>query len=228
LSSLSFFRNGKPNYLTKIKIFNLSLTKIEINMTQRLNRIIAPLKSKILAAILPNGYYFSKKGYCPCCQQNVLFEAYHDWFRDNLLCNNPQCRSVPRERALMLMINKYDPNWRNLKIHESSPIDRGASMLLKNECANYHASQYYPNHAFGSKIDGFRNEDLENQTFENEVFDLVISQDVMEHIYDPAKAFSEIARTLKPGGAHIFSVPIENRHTPSEIWAVKASDGGGG
>jgi hypothetical protein len=31
--------------------------------------------------------------------------------------------------------------------------------------------------------------------------------DVMEHVLNPAAAFSETARTLKPKGAHVFTVP---------------------
>jgi SAM-dependent methyltransferase len=38
-------------------------------------------------------------------------------------------------------------------------------------------------------------------------FDLVVTSDVFEHVLEPAKAFAEIARTLRPGGAHIFTVP---------------------
>lgn len=43
----------------------------------------------------------------------------------------------------------------------------------------------------------------------------------MEHIYDPEKAFSDIARTLKKGGGHIYTVPIINKFMPTEVWAVK-------
>jgi len=44
-------------------------------------------------------------------------------------------------------------------------------------------------------------------TFKNESFDLFITQDVLEHVLNPKTAFREIARTLKPGGAHIFTIP---------------------
>ena len=45
-------------------------------------------------------------------------------------------------------------------------------------------------------------------TFGDGSFDLVITQDVFEHVLNPALAFREIARILKPGGAHIFTVPL--------------------
>jgi SAM-dependent methyltransferase len=40
-------------------------------------------------------------------------------------------------------------------------------------------------------------------------FDLVITQDFFEHVLRPAKAFTGIARTLKPGGALIYTVPYD-------------------
>ena len=47
----------------------------------------------------------------------------------------------------------------------------------------------------------------------------------MEHIFKPEKAFSEIARVLKPGGAHIFTVPLINKGEKSERWASRGDDG---
>lgn len=188
-----------------------------------LNKIRNRIKAKSLAYLLPSGFYFRQKGYCPCCEKEVTFLATNSWLRDSFVCDH--CHSIPRERALMIIIEKYYPNWRALKIHESSPTYRGASLRLKNDAKDYIATQYYPNKAFGSVINDAISQDLENQTFADESFDLVISQDVMEHVYDPAKAFSEIERTLKEGGAHIFSVPIINKHMKSEVWAVKGEDG---
>lgn len=57
-------------------------------------------------------------------------------------------------------------------------------------------------------IAGFRNENLENQTFKDESFDLVISLDVMEHVFCPDKVYSEIYRTLKKGGYYLHTFPI--------------------
>lgn len=125
----------------------------------------------------------------------------------------------------MAAIEKHYPNWRELRIHESSPIQRGASLKLKNHCKNYLASQYYPDTEYGTIVDGFRNENLESQTFADESFDLVITQDVMEHVYHPDRVFCEIARTLATGGAHIFTVPMINKYAKTEVWATLNSDG---
>jgi 2-polyprenyl-3-methyl-5-hydroxy-6-metoxy-1,4-benzoquinol methylase len=56
--------------------------------------------------------------------------------------------------------------------------------------------------------DGWRCENLETQTFPSGVFDLVITQDVLEHLFHPKAALKEIARTLRPGGAHAATTPI--------------------
>lgn len=178
--------------------------------------------SKIIILKKPKAFYFSHRGYCPCCDRKVTFTAYNSWLRENFLCSN--CGSLPRERALMMIIEKYFPNWRDLKIHESSPVNRGASLKLRKGAKKYIDSQYNANKSFGILLENCINQDLENQTFNNEVFDIVVTQDVMEHLYEPAKAFAEIARTLKKGGAHIFTVPIINRHKPSEVWAIKGEN----
>lgn len=192
-------------------------------MSNVLNSFAKNVKKKIRNLVIPGGYYFSKAGFCPCCDSEVTFEAYDSWLRDCFLCSN--CHSLPRERALMLTIQKYFPDWKNLHIHESSPVNRGTSKKLKDQCSNYLSSQYYPGQTFGQTIDGHQNEDLENQTFQDSVFDLVITQDVFEHIYHPEKAFKEIGRTLKPGGAHIFTVPIINKHRKTEVWAKAGPQG---
>ena len=54
---------------------------------------------------------------------------------------------------------------------------------------------------------------IDQETFDSEIFDLVVSLDVMEHVDEPEKAFCEIYRTLKPGGAYVCTFPIRNNQT---------------
>ena len=167
---------------------------------------------------------FSNQGYCNTCDTNTTFNAYSEWFRDNYICQN--CKSIPRERALMSVIEKYYPNYSELSIHESSPCTRGTSVKLAKKCTKYASSHYYPKMKFGEKhSSGHLNIDLENQHFEDNSFDLVVTQDVMEHVFNPAMAFKEIMRTLKPGGAHIFTTPLVNKFKPSQICAKKDANG---
>jgi len=100
------------------------------------------------------------------------------------------------------------PDWRSCIVHESSPSIRGTSQRLKNEVSNYIETQFFSKELLGSVVRGFRNENLEKMTFANNSIDLHITQDVIEHVFDVDRAFAEIARTLKSGGMHIFTVPI--------------------
>ncbi|MCP6718797.1 MAG: methyltransferase domain-containing protein [Patescibacteria group bacterium] len=50
--------------------------------------------------------------------------------------------------------------------------------------------------------------DVTNLSFENQFFDLVVAAEVLEHIKNDKRAFSEIARVLKPSGFFLFSVPL--------------------
>jgi len=125
----------------------------------------------------------------------------------------------------MLVIDEHFPNWRSLTIHESSPGSRGASSRLASGCLGYIPSQFFPDETPGSMVGRFRCENLESLTFADESIDLHITQDVIEHVFHPSRVFREIARTLKPGGAHIFTVPLVNKHKPSKLRARKGVDG---
>jgi SAM-dependent methyltransferase len=45
-------------------------------------------------------------------------------------------------------------------------------------------------------------------TFTDNTFDLFLTQDVLEHVFNPQKAVREMLRVVKPGGYVIFTIPI--------------------
>jgi len=145
------------------------------------------------------------RGECPVCEKRTLFVKIGAWLRDHYLC--VRCRSIPRQRALIHTLDVYIPDWRNMRIHESSPSEGSIFNKFLAECQDYTASQFYPEIPRGTVYKEFRCEDLANQTFADESFDLVITQDVFEHLLDPIQSLQEICRTLKPGGVHVFTVP---------------------
>jgi len=161
--------------------------------------------AKKYSQILINGVFGKVNiGYCPVCEKGSFFVIKGAWLRDNYVCIN--CNSIPRVRHLNHVLQKFFPNYRELAIHESSPSGPTFDKFRK-ECARYVPTYFWPDVKPGQSKDGFRCENLESLTFEDASFDLVITQDVMEHVMNPDKAFAEIARTLKPGGAHVFTVP---------------------
>lgn len=162
-------------------------------------------------------------GRCVICQADVVFTSRYKWYRDHLKC--PRCDSVPRERALMYVLETFYPQWRKLRIHEMAPTGRGVSLKLR-EAAGYEASQYFPSLPLGERSpEGWMNQDAENLTYADDTFDLVVTQDVFEHVFDIDAAFLEIRRTLRPGGAHIFTTPLVNKARSTECRASRAADG---
>ena len=127
----------------------------------------------------------------------------------------------------MRVIEQYYPNYRDLAVHESSPAMRGVSARLAKDCKEYSYSHYFPDITPGTLHPerGERCENLEALTFPDQSFDLVITQDVLEHVFRPRRVFSEVARVLKPGGAHIFTVPIVRKAKRTRRRAEIQADG---
>lgn len=166
---------------------------------------------------------YDRQGHCPICEAPARFVAHEAWFRDALRCTG--CGSIPRERALALVLARRFPGWRALAIHESSPADRGISAKLARECAGYLGTQFFPGAAPGAMVRGFRNENLEALSFPDASFDLTITLDVMEHVNQPDTVLREVRRTLKPGGAYLFTVPTYKERVSSERRAHYREDG---
>lgn len=140
-------------------------------------------------------------GYCPCCRSGVTFTVHGNWLRDDYRCD--RCGSIPRQRHLVTILDLLFPKWRRMRIHESSPSPPSLSV----GCRHYGSSQYLAGVRPGTSQKGIRCENLEALTFASDTFDIFITQDVMEHVFHPAKALQEIHRTLKSGGAHVFTAP---------------------
>jgi SAM-dependent methyltransferase len=76
------------------------------------------------------------------------------------------------------------------------------------KAGEYHQSFYDPSIPSGTIRNGIACQDLMATSHPDAYFDLVVSSDIMEHVRHPFEAFAEIRRILKPGGAHVFTVPF--------------------
>ncbi len=160
-------------------------------------------------------------GWCPICATRSVFVDTGGHPRNHLFC--VRCNSIPRNRALIDVLSSVSPTWRERTIHESSPYGP-SSQKLRREGARYSASFWRPELDRGASSGEIRNEDLEQLTYPDETFDLFITSDVFEHLFDPHTAFREIARVLRPGGAHVFTVP----YWPERTTQVRATRTGSG
>ncbi len=162
----------------------------------------------------------SEKEKCHVCG-NIVKILPSESLRETLC---PVCRSGKRNRDLAkVIVGKFAQSSLSLSeaveklkdkyIYESQ-CSGSIHNILKN-LPNYTCSEYFDGVPLGSRNRmGIRCEDLQNLTFQSNTFDLIITQDVLEHVVQPKKAFSEINRVLKVGGLHIFTVPVhESRKT---------------
>ncbi len=173
--------------------------------------------SKILKYLNPMLIWRHSKGICPVCSHRTifLFTKKLELIREHAVCI--RCRSISRHRAMALCIlNEYStkgirnltdfrfsPDLRVLNTSHGSPL----SKALGN-APNIYNTEYFDDCQTGHFKNGIMCQDLENLSFGSGTIDLVITEDVFEHVKDIEKAFSEVFRVLKKGGFHIFSIPF--------------------
>jgi len=163
-------------------------------------------------------FFYEHYGYCPICTAPAKFVARQSWLRDHYFC--ARCGSLPRQRALIQVLESEFPGWPRLEIYEASPSGP-ASDRLSRECAHYLSSYCYSNVPLGSVHLGHRCEDLERLTFRDAQFDVVVTQEVFEHVLDYRRAYGEVMRVLRPGGAHVFTTPKYKGLRRSEDKAIR-------
>ena len=164
-------------------------------------------------------FVIANEGYCPVCEERTHFEAANEWLRDFYLCRG--CGTIPRQRALMEVLNHVAPGWREGTLHESSPT----IPFLARRCPHYSYSFYFEKITPGTRgLEGSRCENLEKLTFPDASFDTFVTQDVLEHVFQPDRALQQIMRVLKPGGVHVFTTP-RHRIPESRPRAVRGPEG---
>ena len=160
-----------------------------------------------------------------CGSHEMLGQPTDGNFRESFVCL--ACFSLARSEALArVMLSRLAPDGEgslaelarrrpSKRVHEFGFVGGIADTLRGQDW--YSVSEYFDDVKTGSVgPGGVRCEDLTRLTFADASFDLVISQDVMEHVSDPVAAFAEIARVLRTGGSHIFTIP-QNRELPNSI-----------
>jgi SAM-dependent methyltransferase len=135
--------------------------------------------------------------------------------REGMLCSACLCNARARQLANVLIERIYKttgretgslselaetPEFRRLKIAEINAC-HGLHEVLKR-AGNVFYSEY------GSDDPETPSEDLLSLSYGDGSFDLVLTSDTIEHVPDIDCALKEIRRVLKPGGAHIFTVPV--------------------
>lgn len=161
-------------------------------------------------------------GLCGACERYVdlevdmLFGGQRDHegrfvpnWRERLVC--PCCRMNNRQRLVATLVGKRlgfsAVAKRVYAMERVSPMFR----WLENRHARHDliGSEYLGHrHESGTALHGIRHEDAMDLSLDTESVDLIVSNDVFEHVPDPSRAFRECARVLKSGGEMLATIPF--------------------
>ena len=157
-------------------------------------------------------------GSCTICGYSGSFEKKAPSFREGYQCQS--CKASLRYQGqASAIVSVYGANhaftlqelinegrFQSLSIYE--PGVAGPFRELFSSVLDYKNSFYWDDVALGKTREGIECQSLEELTYYDERFDLIVSSDILEHVRKPWVAFAEIFRVLKPGGSHVFSIPL--------------------
>jgi SAM-dependent methyltransferase len=111
--------------------------------------------------------------------------------------------------SLAAVLAMERPGFRSERLYELS--SRGPLFeFLRREAAELTFSEYFDDVPPGEYRGAVQCQDIERLTYPNASFDVVTSTEVFEHVADDHRGFGEVRRVLRPGGAFIFTVPLED------------------
>jgi hypothetical protein len=176
---------------------------------------------------------FTVAGYCAICDQHVDFHTttahgkvnpagvlIPNW-REQLVC--PSCQMNNRVRAaLHLAIQDF-----GLTPDKQIYITEQFGMVyrwLRGHFNNVVGSEYLDGEP-ALRLLGINHQDVEALSLHAGTIDHVFSFDVLEHVPHPLTAFESLARTLRPGGRLIMTVPFTIDKHDTTVRAVMHDDG---
>lgn len=160
---------------------------------------------KVGTRVMPNIRYLRRSAVrgCGACGKLSLFVALGEDEEFHLCL---RCRANLRYEMLARHLRSVFPNIEALDVLELD--DRSPLQGYLGRARSYTRSYFRPGVASGTvRTDGVVCEDITRLSYRGESLDLIVSSDVLEHVPDVASAFRECARVLRPGGAHVFTVP---------------------
>lgn len=155
-------------------------------------------------------------GFCDVCQNGGYFLL--DWlysdgslpnYRERLVCE--KCNLNNRQRFAMARLRQLvdkSPE-RRLRVYLYEMVTPFFSYATQHLQADVIGSEYLGlDTASGQVVDGVRHEDAMDLSFPDQSLNVILSNDVLEHLPDYRKALQEAWRVLAPGGCFLFSIPF--------------------
>lgn len=177
-------------------------------------------------------------GRCNICGRKTIFwvpEVSELSVRNSMLCMH--CGSSSRNRYVAMVVlrqvmGEREPTASGItklsqipgfKMLNTDPD--GAMARAMGASPTCFCSGFYPDIEPGKEVSPYVYcQDLSRLTFDGGCFDVVVTEDVLEHVREYEAAFSEIYRVLKAGGCHIFTIPFSfDRNTVHRV-VVRGDD----
>jgi hypothetical protein len=201
----------------------------EKGLTSKTFTEIETIESSLIDAARTDA--FTVDGDCIPCGKKVSFlvdmqsggqiidgKRKPNW-RERLVC--PLCQMNNRQRLIAALIKQHLNGTQGKTVYfmeHVTPIFAWANNSFRQHRV---IGSEYLGHEYesGQVIRGIRHEDIENMSFGDGELDLIVSNDVFEHVPHPERAFAECARVLKPGGIMLATIPF---HRSSNVSVKRA------
>jgi len=167
---------------------------------------------------------FTVKGFCLPCNKKTEFIVDGQFggevikgvlnpnWRERMECK--YCRMNNRQRLIagLIMQKSKDKRLSIYFMEQVTPIYLWAKKYLGSS-HQITGSEYLGYEYKGGEIfNGIQHENIEMLSFKDNEFDMIISNDVFEHVPNPDIAFKECCRVLKPGGEMLATIPFYDNY----------------
>lgn len=169
--------------------------------------------------------------FCLCCNEttSMLVDLQSSWeedsegrpvpnWRERLVCGH--CGMNNRQRLVAKLVQQAAKDFTAARIYLMEQVTPIFQWVKRLPGTDVHGSEYLGyEYRGGEVVRGLRHEDVMNLSYGDACFDIVVSNDVLEHIPDPVAAFRECFRVLRPGGMVLATFPFQAN---SEATLVRA------
>jgi hypothetical protein len=170
-------------------------------------------------ALRDGGGRMDLRRFCLCCNQAtaMLVDLHASWeqadgspipnWRESLVCS--RCGMNSRQRLVAKLVQQAARERGGARIYLTEQVTPIYDWVRRLPEVDVQGSEYLgPQYRGGEQVAGLRHEDIMALSHADAAFDVIVSNDVLEHIPDAAAAFRECRRVLRPCGVMLATFPF--------------------